>query len=72
MLKLAAGIDRKRPISRPSRQSRNVIKALLLGAAVVINDCLSKVIAVCQRFAHNLGASRIGRFQAEFGIISAV
>ncbi len=56
----AVRINCKWTIRRPSRQPRHVVKALLLGPAVVINDCLSKVIAVSQWFAHNLCASRVG------------
>src|ERR1017187_4458470 len=71
MLIFAADINRQRTILGPSRQSRHVIKALFLGTAKVIDDCLSKVIAVSKRFADDLCAPGISRLQAEFSIISA-
>ena len=60
MLIFAAAINCKWTILRPSRQPRNVVEALFLGAAVIIDNGLSKVIAVSQRFPDDLGAPRIG------------
>src|SRR6202044_1511946 len=59
MLIFTTGIHCKWAIGRPSRQSSNIVEALFLGPAVVVDDCLGKVIAVRQRFADDLGAPRI-------------
>src|ERR1700734_612525 len=72
MLKFAADINRQWTILRPSRQSRSVIEPLFLGTAVIVYDGLSEVIAVGKRFADNLGAPRVSRFQLELSILPAV
>src|ERR1017187_566637 len=60
MLHFAADIDGKRTVRHPSRQSRNIVKTLLLGTAEVVVDRLPIVIAVGQRFAHDLSTSCVG------------
>src|SRR5258708_16253568 len=71
VLKFPCNINRKRSVRRPTRESRNIIEALLFGTPVVIDYGLAKMIAVSQWFANDLRAPRIRRFHAEFCVVPA-
>ena len=65
VLILTAHIEKTRPLLQVSGATADCVEALTVGATKVIRDCLSKVVAVAQRRACNLCASRVNRFQRQ-------
>src|SRR3954469_4372494 len=67
MLVFAPDVIGESALFGSSSKSDHLVKALLVGSAVIINDCLSEVIAVIQRlardnsraFIHGLEANRL-------------
>src|SRR5208282_1005121 len=63
VLILRAHVSHKRTIGGPRRSSRNIVEALLLRPAEVINDGLPEMIAVGERLTGSLRDPRVGGFQ---------